>query len=445
MKTPIYDFVKKYTERKPSRFHMPGHKGRVFLGCEPYDITEIDGADVLYSAEGIIAESENNATRLFGSAHTFYSAEGSTLTIKAMLALAVNCSPRGKRPVIMAARNAHKAFIHACALLDIDVIWLYPNCDEHICSVKITAEAVENALREGDIPAAVYLTSPDYLGNIADVEGIAKVCKTRGVPLLVDNAHGAYLNFLKRSMHPLTYGADMCCDSAHKTFPVLTGGAYLHISQNASSEYLSSARNMLSVFSSTSPSYLILESLDLCNKYLSDGYSNLLVNTVEKLDLVKSKLSSFGFSVMDTEPLKLVVNTSEYGYTGYEAAVRLRKNNIEVEFYDDEYIVLMATPENSDEDFERLTGAFLSFPKNKPICKNHVTLLRGERVMSIRDAVFSKREMVSVDDAVGRISASPTVSCPPAVPIVVSGEVITKESVAIFKKYNINKISVVAE
>ena len=443
MKTPIYDFVEEYNKNAPSRFHMPGHKGKSFLGCEGYDITEIAGADTLYSADGIIEESENNATRLFGSAHTYYSAEGSTLVVKAMLALVTMGFKKEKRPLVFAARNAHKSFIYACALLDIDVIWLYSDEAEHLCSARVTAQDVECALRENEKPAAIYLTSPDYLGNIADIAGISRVCKANGIPLLVDNAHGAYLRFLSPSLHPISLGADMCCDSAHKTLPVLTGGAYLHISKSANIDYISSARSMLSVFASTSPSYLILESLDLCNRYLSDDYAKRLSATADKIGRLKTVLMRAGFNVSDSEPLKLVIKFSSFGYTGYEVAEILRDKNIEIEFFDGEYTVFMITPENTDEDFERLESALLSIKKKKAKGDGFSPVLRGASRMSIREAVFSKKEFIPVECAIGRISASPAVSCPPAIPIAVSGEEITAEAVDLFKKYNISEVEVV--
>ena len=133
MKTPIYDFVKGYVDSEITRFHMPGHKGNGPLGCESLDITEIKGADVLCEAGGIIGESEENASRLFGTAHSFYSTEGSTLAIKAMLAVA--CAGK-QRPLILAARNAHKAFLCAAALLDVDIEWIYPDKFVHIVSNK---------------------------------------------------------------------------------------------------------------------------------------------------------------------------------------------------------------------------------------------------------------------------------------------------------------------
>ena len=266
MRTPIVDFVKAYADADVSRFHMPGHKGRAMLGCEPYDITEIKGADVLSDADGVIAESEAYASALFG-ARSFYSTEGSTLCIKTMLALVASESKRQTRPLILAARNVHKAFVYACALLDLRVEWLDPATPAHLCACPITARDVEKALDAmQEKPAAVYLTSPDYLGNLADVEGIAKVCRARSIPLLIDNAHGAYLRFLEPSQHPISLGATMCCDSAHKTLPVLTGGAYLHLSPDAPFD-AQTVRRRMALFASTSPSYLILQSLDLCNRY----------------------------------------------------------------------------------------------------------------------------------------------------------------------------------
>ena len=435
MTTPIFDFVKSYAESKNTRFHMPGHKGVSFLGCEAFDITEIKGADVLYSADGIIEESENNLSSLYGTAHSFYSTEGSTLAIKAMLAL-VSEREGEDRPLILAARNVHTAFIKACALLDLDVEFIYPEREGHLCRCDITADGVERAILTADKkPRAVYLTSPDYLGNILDIKGISAVCRKNGIPLLVDNAHGAYLKFLPEDIHPITLGAAMCADSAHKTLPVLTGGAYLHISKDYQG-FADKAREALSLFASTSPSYLTLCSLDLCNARLGGDYPEKIVRLTAKVGEIKAKISSIGFDIQESEPLKIVIGCGE------ELADHLREWGIEVEFSDKDYTVLMLTPENSDADLEKLICALSSFKKVEkndaiPSVKPH------ERVVSIRSAMLSPKEFISVDDAEGRICASPTVSCPPAVPIVVSGERITKEDIKLFRYYDINSISVV--
>ncbi len=426
---------------------MPGHKGIEFLGCEPYDITEINGADVLYSPDGIILESENNASELFGTEHTFYSTEGSTLCIKAMLAIATASS--GDNPLILAARNSHKAFIYAAALLDLDVEWIYPKAISHLCECIVTPQELENTLSSLDRkPSAVYITSPDYLGNILDIKGLSDVCHARSIPLLVDNAHGAYLNFLPESAHPISLGADMCCDSAHKTLPVLTGGAYLHISKGADESYCEIAREKLSLFASTSPSYLILQSLDMCNAYLCDGYKEKLACLCNRLSEMCERLSNKGYVISAREPAKILVDASKACFSGASLAEYLRAQGIEIEFSDRDCVVMMFTPENSDEDIEKVERALLDFDitLTKPAGIDILDcpkFLYPKKVMSIREAIFAPSETVCIGNATGRICASPTVSCPPAVPIVVSGEVISTDHIRLFEHYGIDKISVV--
>ncbi len=429
MNTPIFDFVKGYSESDSVRAHMPGHKGVGMLGIERYDITEISGADVLYSADGVIRESENNASDLFGTAHTFYSAEGSTLAIKAMLYLAIIGRKSDTPPTVLAARNVHRAFINAAALLDITPVWLRGESN-HVCSMGATPNSVRCALSKmSSMPAAVYVTSPDYLGNIADIKGISEVCRDYGVPLLVDNAHGAYLAFLDNTRHPMALGAAMCADSAHKTLPVLTGGAYLHVSKDYP-EYTEGARAALSLFASTSPSYLILSSLDLCNKYLSEGYSTRLSDFIGKVDLIKDKYALD----KSVEPLKIVINEP--------IGEALRAEGIECELSDEEYTVLMLTPEN-EVDLDKIDAALSRTLRGNSAEQKKISLPEPVYAISIREAVMSQHETVSVEAAIGRVCASPTVACPPAVPIAVPGEVITDAHLTLFKKYGFNYVDVV--
>lgn len=441
MKTPIVDFVKKYSRETKSRLHMPGHKGRGFLGAEKWDITEINGADSLYEAQGIIKESEQNAAKLFDTKATFYSTEGSSQCIKAMLYLAV--SQKGERAnLILAARNAHKAFLHGAALIDFEIKWLYPREFTSLCSCAITAKELEEQLENLNVvPAAVYVTSPDYLGGTCDVKALADVCHKHGTLLIVDNAHGAYTKFLKPSRHPIDLGADMCCDSAHKTLPVLTGGAYLHISKNSDDSFAESAKNALGMFGSTSPSYLILASLDYCNKYLSEGYEKKLENCVDRLNELKEHLTERGVAVKQSDPLKLTVSCCG---DMRSVARDLEKNGVYCEYADEENLVMMFTPENSKKDFKRvLKGLENLKPCEKESQK--ATFAVPKRKLSVRQAFFSKNEMVSADEAKGRICACPTVSCPPAVPVVISGEIIGEEEIKLFKRYGIENVSVVKE
>ena len=442
MNTPIADFVYNYNKENFSRFHMPGHKGRNILGIEEYDITEIDGADVLYSADGIINESENNASALFGTAHSYYSAEGSTLAIKAMLSLV--CSECESRPLILATRNVHKAFIYAAALIDFDVEWMYGEKEDHLCKCTLTPEKVKEHIDScKEKPAAVYITSPDYLGNVADIKGIAEVCDGYDVPLLVDNAHGAYLAFCRDNIHPINLGASMCCDSAHKTLPCLTGGAYLHISEKAE-RFCGNARRHLSLYASTSPSYLILQSLDLCNRYIDEKIRYDISDTSEKVRKLKSDLEKLRFAAFHNEPLKLTLDCNSYGYEGTEIHSQLLKHKICCEYYDRQYIVFMFSPFNSDEDFARLYECLSRTEKREPVKPTLLDISqKNETALSIRNAVFSKSKITDIHSARGKICAAPSVSCPPAVPIVVSGEIITEEHIKAMEYYGIEKISIV--
>ncbi|MBQ6893166.1 MAG: aminotransferase class V-fold PLP-dependent enzyme [Clostridia bacterium] len=435
MNTPIFDFVKEYAKSGSVRLHMPGHKGASILGCEALDITEIDGADSLYEASGIIKESENNASLLFGC-DTFYSTEGSSQCIRAMLYLALLQAKKAKKkPLVLASRNAHKVLLSAAAMLDFDIEWLHGG-DTYL-SCDIGAKDVESAILRYS-PAAVYLTSPDYLGNTLDIEKISEVCKKHNVLLLVDNAHGAYLRFLENSQFPTDLGADMCCSSAHKTLPVLTGGAYLHIADSGISE---NAKNALALFGSTSPSYLILQSLDLANKYIDNGYKEKLCMFANEVRRLKDALIKSGYRLIGNEPLKIAVAAKEYGYCGSELAAILKEKGFVCEFCDNDFTVLMLTPENGG--INEIKAAMLAIPKRKPLYSAPPVFHKCERIMSVREAAFAENETVNICDALGRVLAVSTVGCPPAVPIVMCGERIDEKAIECFKYYGITKCIVV--
>lgn len=439
MNTPIVDFLNKYAESGTARFHMPGHKGS---GEYAFDITEIKGADELFGAEGIIAESEENATALFGTAHSYFSTEGSTLSIKAMLTLAASQKPKAERPLFLAARNVHKAFVYGAAMLDAEVKWLYSE-EGHICKCIITPDDVLKAIKScRRKPDGVYITSPDYLGNIIDIKAIAEVCDRYMVPLLVDNAHGAYLAFLEKNIHPISLGASMCADSAHKTLPVLTGGAYLHIAEKAS-HFCENARSTLAMYASTSPSYLILRSLDACNKYLAESDKKRRDFAVKYVENTREMLAKKQIVTEGNEPLKIVINAPSSGYEGDELSEFFRNMSIEPEFCDRDYTVLLVSEFNSDREFELLSRAFDALKAKSPINRYAQKAPKAKAEMSIREAVFALSETVDIKDAEGRVAAQPTVSCPPAVPIAISGEIIDKECITTFSHYGITKIKVV--
>lgn len=444
MDTPVFDFARRYAKSGTTRAHMPGHKGKGPLGIESLDLTEFSGADSLYEDSGILLQSEQNAAKLFGSGVSLYSAEGSSLAIRAMLYLAClrdSASVKGQ-PYILAARNAHKVFIQTCALLNLNVGWLWDENDSFdLCRTMVSPKTLDNILKDtSHLPIAVYVTSPDYLGNENDIQGLAEVSHKYGVPLLVDNAHGAYLRFLPESRHPMDLGADMCCDSAHKTFPCLTGAAYLHISKDAPEEFKILAKQAMAQFGSTSPSYLILESLDANNAYLDGSYREELAACAAQTELLKQRLLENGWEILPSDPLKLTILPRSMGYTGTELAKLLEEKKIMCEYADPDNTVLMLTPQNTKKDFSRIEKTLFQIPQREALEEPKLVMPRPEGYCTLRHAMFAKRECIPVEEAEGRVLAAATMSCPPAVPAVVCGERISAEAVEILKYYGTREV-----
>ena len=498
-KTPICDFVARYAAGDPLRLHMPGHKG---LGeTERLDITEVTGAPALYPASGILRESEDAAAALFGAGRTVYSAEGSSLCIRAMLLLAkLYAREAGRAPVILAGRNAHRTFLSAAALLDLDVRWLR---GDSLLTCTPAPDQVAAALDGMGKPAAVYLTSPDYLGFQADIVGIARVCHERAVPLMVDNAHGAYLRFLPEDVHPLSLGADLVCDSAHKTLPVLTGGAYLHIHREAPALFVREAERAMAMFASTSPSWLILQSLDRANALLSGDFQNdrhvsdekranvllsgdfrndrhvsdekranallsgdfqndrhvsdekrasallsgdfpaAMADFLPQAASSRQRIGAMGYEVLDTEPMKITLAPKGYGYTGEELHAALREAGIEGEFADPDFLVLMLSPAIGAEGLERLERALERIPRRAPIPEAPPPPPRGRCILSPREAMLRPAEILPLTQCQGRVLADPCVSCPPAVPILMCGEEIDGDALRCFRYYGVTELSCV--
>ena len=445
METPIYTFLQEYAEKNPLRMHMPGHKGRAPVpeleGAYTYDLTEISGADSLFEAEGIIAESERNASRLFGTVQTVYSCGGSTLCIQAMLHL---MKQEGRR--VVAARTVHRAFLNACVLLGLEVSWVYPSEEKGILSGAYTPEDFERVLEtlEGQ-PAGVYVTSPDYLGHMADIRGIAEVSHRYDAPLLVDNAHGAHLAFLEKSLHPMALGADLCCDSAHKMLPCLTGCAYLH---TAREEYAGRLKDAMGVFGSTSPSYLMLLSLDLCNRFLAEEARERLryaVDAAKRLRQVFSGKLIFGAEGGD--PLHLSIDTAAMGCDGRQIAMQLEKLGCYAEYAGRESVVLLLSAMETEESMRRLEECLTAcdFTPDGTETGEPPAFPRPEAVMGLREAALSESEIRPAAKALGQICAGVKVPCPPAVPVVISGERIDESVLSVMEYYGINTAQVVKE
>ena len=293
------------------------------------------------------------------------------------------------------------------------------------------------------LTASKYLTSPDYLGTRTDLRPLAKLCHSHGALLLADNAHGAYLRFLPGELHPLQQGVDLCCDSAHKTLPVLTGGAYLHFGQSCPAELLPMAERAMALFASTSPSYLILQSLDAVNALLSGEYPQRLRETAERVRTMKAELTAQGWRLAETEPLKITLLPKSKGYTGLELAALLAEENLVCEFADPDALVLMITPETEPDILQKLLDTLARLERRTPISVRAPAPGAPNPVMSPKQAVMRPFEEIPIGESLGRILAGPSVSCPPAVPILVCGERVDEQALELFRYYGITKCDVV--
>ncbi|MBQ2862394.1 MAG: aminotransferase class V-fold PLP-dependent enzyme [Oscillospiraceae bacterium] len=425
---PIENAVDEYIGKELSRFHMPGHKGaKDFPEYFRYDITEVEGADSLFESSGAIAETEERFAKIYGSGASLLSAGGSTLCIQAMLATVLNPGDE-----LIAARNCHASAVNTMALLDLDPIWINPR------SIKEAQKAFE----EHPSVKAVYLTSPDYFGVMSDIEAFAKLCHEHGAKLLVDNAHGAHLHFMPVEYHPMALGADMCADSLHKSLPVLTGGALLHIKDAALRD---KAKQKMRMFGSTSPSYLIMLSADRCAEYLETKakYDFAMLNG--KIAGLRYKAFEHGLApkTRGIEPARLTLSVTSTEMTGEEFGKKLREHGIEPEYVNDEWAVLMASPFNTERDFERVAKFIEDTFGNGFAAFEEKLSAMPQKAMSIRNAVFAESEEIETEKAVGRIAARLNLPCPPCIALAVPGEIIDEKIAALLKKYGIYKINVV--
>ena len=425
--TPIHDFLRAYSAENPVRCHMPGRKGADF------DITEIDGADSLYESSGIIRSSEENASLLFGSGKTLFSCGGSTLAIQTMLAAAKASFPGRTR--VAASRFCHRSLVSACALLGLEIDWILP---QSFLSCNVTVKAAEDKITDRTL--CLFVQSVDYYGGECDIGDLSLLCRAKKIPLLVDNAHGAYLTFTP--FHPLKQGADMTADSAHKTLPCLTGGAYLHISKAAVQTFGERAKELMALFGSTSPSYLILDSLDLCNRHIAEEkeHAESVFAEVKKL---KTSLMTAGYKLRKSDMLRITIDARKYGYGGFELSSLLRQNGVSAELADSRYVVLLFSTGQSLSDFPRILEAAKKIARKPEISCSEPAFTLPTAVLSPRDALFSPSEEIPLSEAEGRVCASAACPCPPCVPLIMPGELFTASAVELMRAYGAEKVRVV--
>ncbi|MDD5953050.1 MAG: DegT/DnrJ/EryC1/StrS family aminotransferase [Oscillospiraceae bacterium] len=433
--TPLVNALRRHQAKRQAAFHTPGHKGNPSAlpkDLLSLDFTELPDTDSLFEASGPILAAERHAAKVLGTHRTLFSAGGCTLCIQAMLRLV---SMHEKRKII-ASRVLHRSAVNTMALLDLEPVWLMPtpNAGPGVPG-RVTAQTVAQALQAHPDAGAVYLTSPDYFGVLSPIQEIAAVCRQFSVPLLVDNAHGAHL-FYTSQPHPLTAGAAMTADSPHKTLPVLTGGAWLHLSDD---RFDDSAKDAMALFGSTSPSYPIMASLDLCADWLSRHGKEAYPVLEQQVAALKEKARALGYTLPqgDCDPTRLSLGTGQLSLDGVALAQQFRQNGVEPEHWDSDNIVFIATPWNTPEELDRLSLAMERAAQTSPAPrKTHPPLPSlPKAVLSPRQAMFAPWEVVPLSQAVGRIASDAACPCPPGVPVVMPGERITEEITSFLHRY----------
>ncbi len=417
---PLWHTLQEYQKLNRVSFHTPGHKGNNFFPENLWqsDLTELPETDALYEADGAILETEKNLARLYHADRSLVSAGGCTLAIQSMIYLACH---GGK---LLCSRVLHRSAVNTMALLGIEPLWILPE-NQSGCSGRINPNQVSKMLQKHNDIDAVYVTSPDYYGALSDIAGISAVCQKFNVPLLVDNAHGSHLAFLHNDLHPLHLGATMTACSMHKTLPVLTGGAALNIHGE---KYAANAKTAMALFGSTSPSYPIMTSIDLCVQWLLNGGAEkyaALENTITK---IKSAAAAKGILQPSgiCDPLRISLNTASIGMSGTAGGAYFRAQGLEPEMFDQENVVFICTPFNTNDDLQRLYKAILELPtKSSALSEQNFAFELPESVMTVRNALLSPKKNVPLEQAIGEIAADTVCPCPPGIPLVIPGERIT--------------------
>ena len=430
--------LKKYSHSKIP-MHMPGHKRnmKVLKNGLPYkiDITEVDGFDNLHNANGIIKESCERAQRLFESDKTYYCVNGSTGCILSAIRALTNFGDK-----IIVARNCHKSVFNAIEINGLKPIYVMPQFDESGICGSINPEEVKNILEKEDVKLFV-LTSPTYEGVISDIKSISKICHKKKIPVVVDEAHGAHLIFEGKSA--INMGADVVINSLHKTLPSLTQTAIINIKSRIV-DY-EDIEKELAVFNSSSPSYVLLASIDECINYLTKKgekkYRKYLKNLEEFSNIVKKlkylKVLCYGNDIpenhetfYDFDVSKIIISPEETNMTGKAVMEKLRRKfKIECEMSNYGYCLAMTSMFDLRKNIKKLAHALLKMDKQvKKRDKEEVLLIpKSKSKFSPFDCIKKEKKREKFLNCEGKVSGEYVWIYPPGIPLIVPGEVVDRK------------------
>lgn len=450
--TPLFDALLKHRDRNPVQFHIPGHKkGR---GMDPefrefagenilsVDLINISPLDDLHSPKGAIHEAQMLAAEAFGADYTFFSVQGTSGAIMTMI-LSV-CEPGDK---IIVPRNVHKSIMSAIVFAGAIPVFIHPEVDPELgISHGISAEAVETALAAHPDAKGLLVINPTYYGVCADLERIVEITHSYGVPVLVDEAHGVHIHFHDRlPASAMEAGADLAATSVHKLGGAMTQGSVLNLREGLVSR--KRVQSIFSMLTTTSTSYPILASIDCARRQLAVNGRELLDETIRLARDTRKRINKIpglwcpGKELMstsasyDVDPTKLLISVKDLSITGSQAEVWLREQaNIEVELSDLYNILCILTIGDTSREASLLVNALKRLADTfAPDGSEHPPFVTLPEIPSLalspRDAFYARTETVPFEESEGRISAEFIMVYPPGIPIVIPGEIVTRDNI----------------
>lgn len=450
--TPLFDALKEYVNRDTLPFHVPGHKKGVgidkefkdFIGENPFkiDVTVFKLVDSLHHPTGPIKKAQELVADAYNSHSSFFSIHGTSGAIQAMILSVVNDGDK-----IIIPRNVHKSVTSGIILSGAIPVFMEPEIDKKLgIAHGVTPETVEKTLKENKDAKAVLIINPTYYGVATDIKKIADIVHSYDIPLIVDEAHGPHLAFSEKlPMSALEAGADICAQSTHKIIGSLTQGSLLHVK----SKYVNPTRvqQILNLMQTTSPSYILMASLDCARRQIALEGRSLLEKAIELCKYTRDEINKIpGFYCFGEEVLgkpgsysfdstKLTISSRELGITGFELDMILAdKYHIQMELSDFYNVLAVGSFGDTKEGMDRLLSALKEisndyYGKREPIQDFLDIPTIPRKVLNPREAFYSNKTSMSLKDSIGKISGEFLLAYPPGIPVLCPGEEITQEVV----------------
>lgn len=445
----LYESLQTYSKSDYYPFHMPGHKRNKeieFMNPFCMDITEIDDFDNLHHSEGILLEAQKRAALLYHAEESYFLINGTT---SGLLSAIAACTSKGGS--ILMARNCHKAVYNAVFLNELQNIYTYPQITDKYCvNGGLNAENIKQLLINSKNIQAVIITSPTYDGIVSDVKGIAQVVHEFGIPLIVDEAHGAHFGFHTFfPSHAIDNGADIVINSLHKTLPSLTQTAVLHVNGNIVDK--DRLKRYLAIYQTSSPSYVLMASIDSCIHLIQDNGKELFDKYVHQLfhlrtdlkELKKLKLideSLIGkYNIFDFDQSKLIISVKNTDISGNDLyKILLNKYHLQMEMAAGDYVLGMTSIMDTKEGYSRLKKALFDIDKDISYIENNEDInlnLEAKVCYTITESINRNHKSCELNAAIGSISGEFVYLYPPGIPLIAPGEEITYDLVTKIKKY----------